>query len=79
MEYAKSKHKRSFESNVLNEDAPSDHHMGKLLTRKKRGRPKRVLSALDICDDHDSDDDDSINDDDLTEGHLAEPYDIQTH
>ena len=71
MEHAKCKYKTSFKLNVLNEDVSSEHRMGKLLTRKKRGRIKCVPSALEMCDVHNSDDDDYGNDDDLTEGHLA--------
>ena len=73
MEYAKCKHKISFKLNVLKEDVPSEYAMGKLLTRKKRGRPKCVPPALEILIIDDSDDSDSGDNHDLTEGYPAAP------
>ena len=45
---------------MLKEDLPIEYYMGKLLNRKKRGRPKIVPSALrtvDVCHEYHSDDD----------------------
>ena len=46
----------------MKEEVPSECHMGKLLTHKKRGRPKTALSELETSNDHDEDDYD-FNDD----------------
>ena len=62
--------------NVLKEDVPSECAMGKLLTRKKRWRPKCVPPALEILNIDGSNDSDSGDNHDLTEGYSAVPYAI---
>ena len=68
MQCAKCKHKISFQLNVLNQDVPSEYDMTKLLSRKKRGRPKSVPSALETSDIIDVDDDDYDDDDNIVDG-----------
>ena len=67
MERDEFKHKTWFKLSVSNEDALSEHHTGKLLTRKKQDRLKFSTSPLELFYAHNSDDNDSFDEDDLTE------------
>ena len=69
----------SFKLNVLNEDVPSEYDMGTLLTRKKRGRPKSVPSALHVVKHEDSSDSDVSNKHEKSEEHPAVPHAIQIY
>ena len=51
----------------LKQEIPSEHEMGKLLSRKKRGRPKSFPYALDTNDVIDVDDEDYGDEDDIEE------------
>ena len=46
----------------MKEEVPTECHMDKLLTHKKRGSPKLALSTLETSNDHGEDDYD-VNDD----------------
>ena len=61
----KFKHKISFKLNTLKEEVPIECHMGRLLTRKKRGRPKKVPFALETVEIYDKDDSNYDVDDDV--------------
>ena len=58
----------SFQLSVLNREVLSEHKMGNSLSRKKRGRPKSVPSALETSDIVDVDDEDHGDEDDIEEG-----------
>ena len=65
IEYATCKHKTSFKLNVLKEKVPVEYYMGRLLSRKKRSRPKKVPSALETVEIYDPDESDDDVDDDV--------------
>ena len=50
--------------NVLKEKVPTEHRMGRLLSRKKRGRPKSVPGALEtiVFDENNEEFDDDSDD-----------------
>ena len=69
MQYATCKHIISFKLNVLSHVVPDQHDITALCSRKKRGRPKKVSSALTVDApetiyvlDDDEDDNDDLED-----------------
>ena len=62
MDHTKYKHISSFKLSALKENAPSEYHMGRLLVRKKRRRPKIAPETLEHVEhDYDYEDDDSYD------------------
>ena len=70
MQCAKCKHLISFRLNVLKEKVPTECHMGRLLSRKKRGRPKSVPRALEpiVIDENNEEVDDESDDSEFLDG-----------